>query len=233
MRYTFSANQENIPVCFSGETGTDFAISQDPRFQNRDYRFHGDSFLFDGYSHWFRGKPHFLTEGESFTFSISFLPVTYSSHPDGLFTFFQKEANRGIEILLEQGGIITVNLGFGKASARLSSIRAHAQAGGWNIVTVVYRGDAGWCDLYVNGVLSNRRQFPRHTLLSFPESCPYIGRRMDGGFFTEEVPFGCFYGYINWVEIDEIQKSAEEILNLHRSVYTGAQDAEASLYKIP
>lgn len=233
MRYTFSANQENIPVCLSGEAETDFAISQDPRFQNRDYRFHGDGFLFDGYSHWFRGKPHFLTEGESFTFTLSFLPVTYSSHPDGLFTFFQKEANRGIEILLEQGGIITVNLGFGKASARLSSIRAQAQAGVWNIVTVVYRGDAGWCDLYVNGVLSNRRQFPRHTSLSFPESCPYIGRRMDGDFYTEEVPFGCFYGYMNWVELDEGQKDEEEILALHRSVYTGTQEAETFMAAMP
>ena len=32
-------------------------------------------------------------------------------------------------------------------------------------------GDAGWCDLYVNGEFSNRKQFRRHTGLRFPEEC--------------------------------------------------------------
>ena len=106
-------------------------------------------------------------------------------------------------------------------------IRAHTRAGVRNVVTVVYRGDAGWCDLYVNGVFSNRKQFPRHTRLAFPEGCPYIGRRMDGDFFTEQMPFGCFYGFLQWVELDISAKSEAEILALHRSVYTGEREETA------
>lgn len=129
--------------------------------------------------------------------------------------------------MLEPGGIVTVNLGISPVSVRFSSIRAHARAGVRNVVTVVYRGDAGWCDLYVNGVFSNRKQFRRHTKLSFPEGCPYIGRRMDGDFFTENVPFGCFYGFLQWVELDAAAKSEEDILFLHRSVFTGEVEEAA------
>lgn len=102
-----------------------------------------------------------------------------------------------------------------------------------NVVTVVYRGDAGWCDLYVNGEFSNRKQFRRHTGLRFPEECPYIGRRMDGDFYTEEVPFGCFYGFLQWVELDAFAKNEAEILSLHRSVFTGVREEAAVLLAMP
>ncbi len=233
MRFTFHPDPETGCRCTGGDDGILFSISQDPAFKNRDYHFWENSFLFDGYSHWFRGNQMWLPDGECFTISLSFLPVTYSSHADGLFTYYSARNHKGIEVLLEQGGIVTVNLGMDGAPACFSSIRAHAQAGMRNAVTVVFRGDAGWCDLYVNGVLSNRKQFRRHTKLCFPEGCPYIGRRMDGGFFTEAVPFGCFYGFLQWVELDASAKSEAEILSLHRSVFTGEREETAFLLAMP
>lgn len=233
MRFTFHPDPETGCRCTSGDAGIRFSISQDPAFRNRDYHFWESSFLFDGYSHWFRGNQKWLPDGECFTISLSFLPVTYSAYPDGLFTHYSAREHKGMEILLEQGGIVTVNLGMDGSSVHFSSIRAHAQAGLRNAVTVVYRGDAGWCDLYVNGVFSNRKQFRRHTKLCFPEGCPYIGRRMDGDFYTEAVPFGCFYGFLQWVELDASAKSEDEILSLHRSVFTGVREENAFQLAMP
>ena len=231
MRFTFYP--ETGCRCTGGDAGITFSLSQDPAFENRDYHFWEDSFLFDGYSHWFRGNANCLPEAECFTISLSFLPITYSAHGDGLFTFYSAKEHRGIEILLEQGGVVTVNLGIIPVPVHFSSIRAHARAGIRNVVTVVYRGDAGWCDLYVNGVFSNRKQFRRHTQLTFPEGCPYIGRRMDGDFFTENVPFGCFYGFLQWIELDIAAKSEEDILSLHRSVFTGEREETAFQLAMP
>lgn len=233
MRFTFHPDSETGCRCTGGDAGILFSISRDPGFQNRDYRFWEDSFLFDGYSHWFRGNPRCLPDGECLTISLSFLPVTYSAYPDGLFTCYSARERKGMEVLLEKGGIVTVNLGIDGAPVCFSSIRAHARAGMRNMVTVVYRGDAGWCDLYVNGEFSNRKQFRRHTGLRFPEECPYIGRRMDGDFYTEEVPFGCFYGFLQWVELDFFAKSEDEILSLHRSVFTGVREEAAVLLAMP
>lgn len=231
MHFTFHSDSKT--GCRCAGTGISFQLSSDPAFENRDYHFWKDSFLFDGYSHWFRGDPNCLAEGECFTISLCFLPLTYSAHSDGLFTFYSAKEQKGLEILLERGGIITVNLGIDRFPVRFSSIRAHAQAGVRNVVTVVYRGDAGWCDLYVNGVFSNRKQFRRHTVLRFPKGCPYIGRRMDSSFFTEKVPFGCFYGFLQWIEIDTAAKEETEIFTLHRSVFTGLQEEEAFQMGMP
>ena len=232
MRFTFYPNS-GTGACCKGDTGITFSLSQNSTFQNRDYHFWGDSFLFDGYSHWFRGNKECLPEGECFTINLSFLPITHSAHGDGLFTHYSAKENKGMEILLEQGGVVTVNLEISPVPVRFSSIRAHARAGVRNVVTAVYRGDAGWCDLYVNGVLSGRKQFRRHTKLSFPEGCPYIGRRMDGIFFRENVPFGCYYGFLQWLELDTSAKSEEEILSLHRSAFTGKREETAFQLAMP
>lgn len=219
MYFSFAKDEENIPACVS-QAGMRYEINRDPAFRNRDFRFWKDWFLFDGYSHWFRGDSP-LPESETYTVSLSFLPATYASRPDGLFSCYGKQ--KGMEILLGAGGVITVNLSLGRFSLSFSSIRAHAKMGECSAVSVVYRGDAGWCDLYVNGILSSRKQFPRHTVLTFPETMPYLGRRVDGEFLTEDKPFSCFYGYMQWLEIDCCAKSEEEILALHKTIPSGYQ----------
>ena len=86
MRFTFYSDPQIGPSCKCSAEGITFSLSRDSAFKNRDYHFWGDSFLFDGYSHWFRGNPKCIPDGECFTISLSFLPVTYSAYPDGLFT---------------------------------------------------------------------------------------------------------------------------------------------------
>ncbi len=233
MRYTFSLDANHTPVCRSLQTGIAFTFSCHPEFQNRSFRFWEDAFLFDGYSHWFRGEGKLLPESEGWSISLSFLPATYSAHGDGLLSWYSKEENKGLELLLERGGIVTVKLGLGKQAITFSSIRSHVQAGVRNVLTLVYRGYAGWCDLYINGVFSARKQFRRHSVLPFPETMPYLGRRRDGEFFTEKAPFGCFYGFMHWLEVEYQAPEEAEILALHRSVYTGMQEPDAFQAAMP
>lgn len=219
MRYSFSLTEARTPAC-TNQAGMCCTFSNDPAFQNRDCVFWKDWFLFDGYSHWFRGDAP-LPESETLTVSMAFLPITYGSRPDGLFTCYSRD--KGMEILLGAGGLLTVRLGLGRFCLEFASIRAHAKMGQCNAVTVVFRGDAGWCDLYVNGTLSSRKQFPRHTRLSFPDTPFYLGRRMDGEFFTEDKPFSCFYGFAQWLEVEAQAKTEAEILSLHSTVPAGPQ----------
>lgn len=203
MRYTFS------PDAAGAKCSADFIFHVDPAFQNRSYRFHNGQFLFDGYSHWFRADSLLPRETEGLTLTVSFLPLTYSAHGDGLFSC--RKDGQGLALLVEKGGKISVQFG----PHRFCSIRSHAEAGQQNVVTVIYRGDAGWCDLYVNGVFSARKQFPRHTKLIFPNAPAYLGRHCGEHQFREELPFGCFYGFMEFAELDFHAKTETEILSLH------------------
>lgn len=49
-----------------------------------------------------------------------------------------------------------------------------------------FRKDAGWCDLYINGILSNRRQFPRHMRLDWPEGKLCLGKYMADSTYEEK-----------------------------------------------
>ena len=229
MHFTFHPSTAMFPACSCEQTGTHFTFSVDLSYRNRSYRFREDAFLFDGYSHYFRGPANFFTDTDSFTVSVAFMPITFSAHADGLFTCYDAIEKKGIELYLERGGVVTVNLGH----TIFSGLRARAQAGVWNVATVIYRGYAGWCDLYLNGIFAGRRQFPRHTLLTFPQNAPYIGKRMDNVHFREALPFGTFYGYMRWVDIDQTALSETEVLSLHQTVYTGERDEAAFAAAMP
>lgn len=202
-------------------------------FENlRTFHWNGSP-LFDGYSMCWRGESLPQLGGESFTVSLRFLPLTFSAHGDGLVSHYAGAENAGFQLLLKKGGILTVRLGTGRMTIDLDSCNAHALPGVWNIVTVVFRGNEGWCDLYVNGVFSNRRQFSRHESLRLPRAPWYLGKRVDGVRFTEEtLPFGCFYGYMDWVSFDNFAIRGKEVLDLHKS-FTGAYEEEAVRLGMP
>lgn len=212
MRYTFSPDDTEGVQC-----SADFSFHADPVFQNRSFCFYKNSFLFDGYSHWFRANSLLPGKTEYLTLTVSFLPLTYSAHGDGLFSC--RADGQGLAVLLEKGGNIAVQFG----RHRFCSIRSNAQAGKWNMVTVIYRGDAGWCDLYVNGILSARKQFPRHTKLVFPDAPAYLGRLCGERQYREELPFGCFYGFMEFAELDFCAKAEEEIRSLHKESIAAQQ----------
>ena len=223
MRFTFSHENGSF-ACASPEQALTFVRPE--QFQNLQSVFRDGAMLFDGYSMHFQGADLTMLSGEAFSISLRILPLTFSAHGDGLFSFFEEDTRQGLELILQKGGVLSVRLGTGRECIEFPSRNAHVQPGMWNVVSLVYRGYAGWCDLYVNGVFSSRKQFRRHTTLSIPERMWYLGKRVDGNRFKVDTPFGHYYGFMEWLELHDHAPAQEEILRLHRSAYTGAQESE-------
>lgn len=212
MKYTFSENQGQLS-CNCGNQRLTLVRPQ--AFSNLQSVFHEGNLLFDGYSMFFRGEAFPCAGQMNFSVSLCFLPLTFSGFPDGLISCWSEE-NTGLEILLEKGGILRIRLGFGATSLSFPSCNAHVHAGKQNTVTVVYHGDAGWCDLYVNGLLSNRKQFRRHTGLPFPDTPWYLGNRVCASVGSGHTPFGYYYGFMNWFSTENRALTVEEVALLHR-----------------
>jgi len=223
MRFTFSCENEKL-ICSSREQA--LALIRPKHYQNLQSVCRDGSALFDGYSVHFRGEGLTALDREAFSVTLRILPLTFSAHGDGLLSFYEENSREGLEIILQKGGILAVRLGTGRESIEFPSRNAHVRPGIWNVITLVYRGYAGWCDLYVNGEFSSRKQFRRHTLLSLPERPWYLGKRVDGSRFREDTPFGCYYGFMDWLEIEDRAPAQAEILDLHSRWYTGKQEAD-------
>lgn len=108
-----------------------------------------------------------------------------------------------------------MGLGPGGYMMGLDSLSARAVLYRWNAVTVVFRKEAGWCDLYVNGALVNRRQFRRHQSIRWPASRFYLGKYVDGKMFREDTKAGMFYGVIKRLCLEERALSDREVRKLH------------------
>ena len=89
-----------------------------------------------------------------------------------------------------------VGFGNGREVFTFESIRSDLRKHSWNGVTVVFRKKEGWCDLYVNGILSNRRQFRRHMAVSWPKASVYLGKYVDHADYRKDTETGCFYGLV-------------------------------------
>ena len=72
-----------------------------------------------------------------------------------------------------------VILGFGGRQMVFYSIRENVDLEKWNHIFVIYRFREGWCDLVVNGVLSNRLQFGRFQKIKWPRHQIFIGKDAD------------------------------------------------------
>lgn len=223
MRYTFSYENQQFSCSVADKNLT---FIRPAEFRNLQSVFRDGAVLFDGYSMHFRGECIPELSGEDFCVSFRILPLTFSAHGDGLLSYYEESNLKGLEILLHKGGVLDVRMGTGKECIAFSSRNAHVISGIWNVVTLVYRGYAGWCDLYINGVFSNRKQFRRHTTLSLPERPWYLGKRVDGNRFTEGAPFGRYYGFMQWMEIDSRLPAQTEILRLHSRYFSGAAEPD-------
>ncbi len=125
---------------------------------------------------------------DGLTVTIRFTPYTYESCESGLLCAFGEDPFQGLVISIGKGGVVSVKLGLGKQVVTLQSLVRHLDYQKPNVITVGFWGEAGWCDLCVNGQLSNRKQFPRHSQLYLPEGTCYIGRYVDGKEYTESSP---------------------------------------------
>lgn len=223
MRFTFSCERETF-TCSSPEQA--LTLVRPSQFQNLQTLFRDGAILFDGYTMHFRGEGLSALCREAFSITLRILPLTFSAHGDGLFSFYEESTREGLEIILQKGGVIAVRLGTGRECIEFPSRNAHVRPGIWNVVTLVYRGYAGWCDLYINGEFSARKQFRRHTQLSLPHRSWYLGKRVDGNRFREDTPFGYYYGFMHWLEIDDRAPTQAEIRELHSRWYTGSREPE-------
>ena len=87
--------------------------------------------------------------------------IGISSEGDAIFSCMDRKTSEGMAVRLTSDGKVEVILGFGGRQMVFYSIRENVDLEKWNHIFVIYRFREGWCDLVVNGVLSNRLQFGR------------------------------------------------------------------------
>lgn len=224
IRITFKENTRENALCTSTDEAFHFTMNQD-HFENRECRFAESALLFDGYSIWFKGEGDLFRNSRGFSLSFLFAPYGYSDQGDGLFSFFNEEKREGFYVLLEKQGKLQAGFGNGRDVFSFRSINANVVKNAWNIVTVVFWQEAGWCDLYVNGVLSNRKQFPRYMELKWPVQEAYIGKYVDHGKYHENFPIGIFYGLMKELLIHDVPMNEEQVKELH-GTYPAGKAAE-------
>lgn len=216
----------------------DMKLNEDTGYQNRPVRCCQDALIFDGYSIWLSGAYEPLKEAESFTLSFEVAFWGVSSPGDSIFSCRDSKNNQGISIKITKEGQIRAEVGLGTQTLSFSSINAHPVRGRWNRILFIFQNPEGWCDLVINGVLSNRAQFPRFTSVSWPESPVYIGRNTDEEDGRLYPQMGCFWGLIRRADfydyafpIEKAKKESSEpapeeppVYRTDRSVYDGDAD---------
>lgn len=219
LKFTFPKTEKDMLRVVGGQSLT---LLRPEHFTNRQTLCCEHGLLLDGYSMCFRGDAFPLAGRACFTVSLCFLPLTFSAHTDGLVSCYDESRREGLQILLRKGGIVAVRFG----EIEFTSCKAHVLPGVKNLVTVVFRGDTGWCDLFVNGVFSNRKQFGRDTTLTFPDGW-YLGRG------NKDFPFSCFYGFLDWASFDAGAAEPDEVVKLHLAHFTGRYLTEAVALGMP
>ncbi len=241
IRLAFAKEAQKDAVCVSegilgdGELGKPegkkicFALNQKP-FAGRVCRFYDKALLFDGYSVWFADAGEGWKPAKDFSMTFWIAPMGWSDHGDGLFSRYDAQAREGFYVRLQKHGRVEAGFGNGQECFSFSSINAHVKKGVWNAVTVVYWQEAGWCDLYVNKVLSNRKQFARHIQIKWPDRAAYLGKYVDCDRLFEESAAGCFYGLMGEVLLEEKALRREEVQK-RDSVYPAGGAVERILPK--
>lgn len=182
----------------------------------------------DGYSNYFCKKVQ-EKEIENYTITFSCVPYTYETNISGILSAFLYEEKKGIIIGVKKKGIVTIQIGIGTMIVELNSLKEHLQFQKSNVITCAFWGSAGWCDLYVNGILSNRKQFPRHSKTMIPTCDCYVGKYVDGKLFLGDTRCGVFHGKLDYMEFTKEYISSEKIIAYHAKY--SKKDMEIELYK--
>lgn len=155
---------------------------------------------------------------ENFTLTIVCTPYTYESGISGILSDFSACEKKGLIVGVKKQGIVNVKVGLDKLVFEIESLAEQMKFQTRNILTIAFWGMAGWCDLYVNGVLSNRKQFPRHSKVLFSQKECYVGKYVDGKEFTENARCGVFHGNLDFIEFTREYQNYEQIIKLHNQV---------------
>ena len=146
-----------------------------------------------------------------FTVTIAFTPYTYESCISGILSSLSLNDKKGIAVGIMKQGMVTVKIGLEDQVLEVNSLDAHAVFQKPNVITIAFWGTAGWCDLYVNGVLSNRKQFRRHSEIRFPQDTCYIGKYVDGSEFFHDTRRGVFHGRLDYIEYTSKYKGYQQM----------------------
>lgn len=171
-----------------------FKMNPDTAYQNRIIQKRKDALLFDGYSIWLFGDKTPFEKATDFTLEFEFAPYGVSSEGDAVFSCLDRKTKEGLELSLEQDGKARVRIGFGNQLIEFASIKQNITFGKWNHLIVIYRYQAGWCDLVINGVISNRVQFGRYRKIKWPKCDAFLGRKADQANLSPQM--GVFWGWM-------------------------------------
>ncbi|MBS6193957.1 MAG: glycoside hydrolase family 32 protein [Clostridiales bacterium] len=166
---------------------------------------------------------------ENFTITFLFTPYTYETGMSGIFSAFCERDKNGFALGIGKKGKVTVKIGFGTMIFKMESLESHLEYQTPNIVTVAFWGTAGWCDLSVNGKLSNRKQFPRHSKAIIPAGKYYIGKYVDGNEALKSTKHGIFHGKLSFVEFEEAYISYDKVLAFQKK--HGRKTEKINLYE--
>lgn len=197
-----------------------FTINDGEKFPNRNLELSdNNAFLFDGYSTWFSGNCNSLYCLEDFTISVLVAPLSFESGKSGIISKFNYIKKLGFYIAIRKLGYVSFGFGDGKDIYEFDSINFQVINKSWNLLTIVFNSSAGWCDLYVNGKMSNRKQFPRHTIIKYDENKCFIGKYIDYNNNFEDNKTGVFNGYIKSIKINDTALYSDEVLEEYNSYF--------------
>lgn len=189
-----------------------------------------DCYIYNGYSNYRKGQTE-KKQFDHFTISMEVVPYTYESGKSGILSAFSKKESQGILIAVGKRGMVTVNVGIGTMIVEIASLQRHLDYQKSNLITFVFWGEAGWCDLYVNGVLSNRKQFPRHSKLMIPKGEFFQGKLVDGSDYVEATRHGHFHGSVRMFGWEEQYRSYDEVISMHEH-YPMEEVGDIDLYEL-
>lgn len=169
----------------------------------------------NGYSNFIVEKASDL-DTENFTVTISCIPYTYETTISGIVSAFSECEKKGIAIGVMKRGIVTVKIGLGGQIVEIESLKENLKFQKKNVITIAFWGTAGWCDLSINGILSNRIQFKRHSKVMIPAGFFYVGKYVDGNHYLPESRFGVFHGKLEYIEAVNGYLNDEEVMKIHR-----------------
>ncbi len=181
---------------------------------------------YDGYTDYIVGTIKEKTP--NFTIAFTITPYTYETVMSGLLSCFSQRDKKGLIISIGKHGKVQVKFGTGKQIYTIESLNAFLRYQKINEITFSYWSDAGWCDLCINGQLSNRIQFPRHAEIVLPGNTYYIGKYVDGDGFTVNSRRGFFHGCIHRLEYTPEYRPYKKVMDDHKRPFCA--EAHINLY---
>lgn len=193
-----------------------FQLPENNKFLNQKIRLIDSSFYFDGYSTWLYHDRKDWVESKDFSITIVLAPYTFEHLGSGILSSLDRNEKAGFGLSIKKQGRVKVDFGTGDGIYTFDSLTHSLKLQEMQTITLVFWGSAGWCDLYLNGERTNRKQFPRNSSIKWSDQGCFLGKYVDHATFLEHTKQGVFHGLIKSVEIIDRVFSLEEAKSRHQ-----------------